>query len=463
MVGIAPTPSGKGYWLVAADGGVFTFGDAHFYGTASTLHLDAPITAIAPTPDGRGYWLAAAEGGVFTFGDAHFYGAAHDLAAGASIMGMTATPDGRGYWLAASNGNVVAFGDAHSYGSPAQLQTGAPIVGIAATPDGHGYWLAAADGGIFTFGDAHFYGTTSKVHLSAPIVGIAATPDAHGYWLAGADGGIFTFGDAHFYGSAHDISSNAPIAGIAAPPDGRGYWLAEQGALNVFSPTLVNDLGARSGVISASVLDLTNGATYQYRPGETTITASIVKAEILGTLLTQAQGANRTLTSSEDATATQMIEDSDNDSATDLWNEVGGAPAVQAFDNSVGMKSTNANVAWGFTTTTAADQVTLLDHLVHSNAVLSDASRAYELGLMEDVTPDQAWGVSGGTAAGTKVALKNGWLPDDGGWTVNSIGWVSGFGRNYLIAVTTSGDPSMGYGIDSISAVSSAVWNGLAH
>ena len=344
-----------------------------------------------------------------------------------------------------------------------QLQIGAPIVGIAATPDGHGYWLAAADGGIFTFGDAHFYGTTSKLHLEAPIVGIAATPDGRGYWLAGADGGIFTFGDAHFYGSAHDVNTNAPIAGIAAPPKGGGYWLVEQGALNVFSPTLVSTLNARSGVISASVLDLTNGATYQYRPGETGITASIVKAEILGTLLTQVQADHRTLTDSEDATATQMIDESDNDSATDLWNEVGGAPAVQAFDNSVGMTSTTANIAWGFTTTTAADQVKLLDHLVQSSSVLSDTARAYELGLMEDVTPDQAWGVSAGTAPGTTVALKNGWLPNGDGWTINSIGWISGLGRNYLIAVTTSDDPSMGYGIDSISEVATAVWNALAH
>ena len=59
--------------------------------------------------------------------------------------------------------------------------------------------------------------------------------------------------------------------------------------------------------------------------------------------------------------------------------------------------------------------------------------------------------------------MKNGWLPVGGGWTVNSIGWVSGFGRNYLIAVTTQGDPSMGYGIDSITMVAAAAWNTLGH
>ncbi len=73
-MGIASTPDGQGYWLVAADGGVFTFGDASFYGSTGALHLVAPIVGMASTPDGRGYWLVAADGGVFTFGDATFYG-----------------------------------------------------------------------------------------------------------------------------------------------------------------------------------------------------------------------------------------------------------------------------------------------------------------------------------------------------------------------------------------------------
>ena len=36
-VGIAATPSGNGYWLVAADGGIFTFGDAAFFGSTGDL------------------------------------------------------------------------------------------------------------------------------------------------------------------------------------------------------------------------------------------------------------------------------------------------------------------------------------------------------------------------------------------------------------------------------------------
>ena len=62
------------------------------------------------------------------------------------------------------------------------------------------------------------------------------------------------------------------------------------------------------------------------------------------------------------------------------------------------------------------------------------------------------------------VALKNGWLPlNDAGtdWQVNSVGWVSGLGRDYLIAVLSTGNPTEQYGIDTIDQLSGAVWREL--
>ena len=67
-------PAGAGYWEVAADGGVFAFGAAHFEGAASSLALNSPIVGLVPTADGAGYWEVAADGGVFAFGDAGFAG-----------------------------------------------------------------------------------------------------------------------------------------------------------------------------------------------------------------------------------------------------------------------------------------------------------------------------------------------------------------------------------------------------
>ena len=69
-----PHPTAGGYWLVASDGGIFTYGDAGFYGSMGGHPLNKPIVGMAATPDGHGYWLVASDGGIFTYGDAGFYG-----------------------------------------------------------------------------------------------------------------------------------------------------------------------------------------------------------------------------------------------------------------------------------------------------------------------------------------------------------------------------------------------------
>jgi len=201
IVGMAATPDGKGYWLVASDGGVFNYGDAGFYGSTGSIQLNQPIVGMAATPDGKGYWLVASDGGVFNYGDAGFYGSTGSIQLNKPIVGMAATPDGKGYWLVASDGGIFNYGDAGFYGSTGSIQLNKPIVGMAATADGKGYWLVASDGGIFNYGDAGFYGSTGSIQLNKPIVGTGATADGKGYWLAASDGGVFNYGDAAFYGS----------------------------------------------------------------------------------------------------------------------------------------------------------------------------------------------------------------------------------------------------------------------
>jgi hypothetical protein len=74
VVATAATPTGGGYWLVASDGGVFSFGDARFHGSTGDLALVGDIVSIVPTATGGGYWLIAVDGGVFAFGDARYEG-----------------------------------------------------------------------------------------------------------------------------------------------------------------------------------------------------------------------------------------------------------------------------------------------------------------------------------------------------------------------------------------------------
>jgi hypothetical protein len=218
--------SSHGYQLAAADGGVFSFGDAVFYGSTGALHLNRPVVGMAATPDHGGYWLVASDGGIFAFGDAHFYGSMGGRPLDAPIVGMAATPDGKGYWEVASDGGVFSFGDAAFYGSRGGQPLNRPVVGMASSPTGHGYWLVASDGGVFTYGDATFHGSAGALALNAPVVGMAATNGGGGYWLAAADGGIFAYGDAPFFGSAGGLPLNAPVVGMAPTIDGGGYWLA---------------------------------------------------------------------------------------------------------------------------------------------------------------------------------------------------------------------------------------------
>ena len=120
----------------------------------------------------QGLWLAAADGGVFSFGDATFYGSMGGSRLNAPVAGIAGTPDGKGYWLAAADGGVFSFGDATFYGSMGGSRLNAPVVGIAGTPDGKGYWLAAADGGVFSFGSAPFEGSMGGTPMNAPVIGI---------------------------------------------------------------------------------------------------------------------------------------------------------------------------------------------------------------------------------------------------------------------------------------------------
>jgi hypothetical protein len=107
IVGMASTPDGAGYWLVASDGGVFSFGDAGFFGSTGGVRLVRPIVGMASTPDGAGYWLVASDGGVFSFGDAPFDGSL--ASSRGSIAGISAVTGGTGYELLSSDGAVSQF------------------------------------------------------------------------------------------------------------------------------------------------------------------------------------------------------------------------------------------------------------------------------------------------------------------------------------------------------------------
>lgn len=238
-------------------------------------------------------------------------------------------------------------------------------------------------------------------------------------------------------------------------------------------------LSRRSGMVTAAVYDARTGHTWVYHGGVLEYTASIVKVEIMGTALREAQARGKALPPGEAALIPPMIEFSDNQAATTLLADVGGARAVGLFDRAAGLTQTTPSAlafipgtrlpGWGLTTTTALDQVRLLKLFAYRNPLLSDYNRAYGLGFMERVEHGQNWGVGCGASPGTTVALKNGWLPftsalrlaSPGTWQIDSIGWIRGHGRNYVLAVLTRQNPGYGYGIDTIQAIARRVYSEL--
>jgi beta-lactamase class A len=259
-----------------------------------------------------------------------------------------------------------------------------------------------------------------------------------------------------------------PAAAPATAASGAGHR-------DPFRTAAARYLSGRAGTVLAAVYDVGTGQTWRLGLGQPQAEASVVKLDVLETLLAERDQDQETgLSASDQSLAEEMIEDSDNAAATSLWYEVGGAARIRSFNTEAGLTHTAPSPCvvcagfswpgWGLTTTTPDDQIALLRQLVTPSTLLTSAERDYALSLMENVTPSQRWGVSGGVPAQVTVALKNGWLPlqgTDSDYQINSVGWVSGGGRNYLMAVLTTGNPTEQYGIDTIDQLAAMVWQDM--
>ena len=309
------------------------------------------------------------------------------------------------------------------------------------------------------------------------VAGLAAMGSGGPAGANGAPAGAISDGSA----ARLNATSPAPVpsqrpqsarAHSSPAPSPRAAQAAAAGHRDPFGTAAASYLPGRTGTVLAAVYDLRTGRSWHLGQGPPQSEASIVKLDVLETLLAErAEGDGTGLSASDRTLAGQMIEDSDNDAATSLWYAVGGAAKIRSFNARAGLTQTAPSSCvvcpgfawpgWGLTTTTPDDQIALLRQLVTPSSVLPRAAREYALSLMEDVTPSQRWGVSGGVPAQVTVALKNGWLPLHGtgsDWQINSVGWISGGGRNYLMAVLSAGNPSEQYGIDTIDALAATVW-----
>ena len=222
---MAATPSGGGYWLVARDGGIFTYGAATFEGSAGALSLDAPVIGMAATPSGGGYWLVARDGGVFTYGDARYFGSlGRDRRCPAPWSAWPPRRRAAGYWLAVGSeplaGEVVGIDPGHNglnYSAPGVIDapvfngTGTESCDTTGTATDSGYTEAQFNFNVATYLEADLQAEGATVVLTRPNnagVGPCVTTRAA------------IINDAHA-----DVAVDIHADG--GPADGRGFAVLE--------------------------------------------------------------------------------------------------------------------------------------------------------------------------------------------------------------------------------------------
>jgi hypothetical protein len=202
---------------------VLAFGGAPRLGPSPGQPLNASFINIAATGSGRGYWVVGSDGGVFAFGDARFHGSLGGVRLAAPIIGIASTPTGKGYWMVGADGGVFAFGDARYRGSAATTIRRSPFIAMAPTPSARGYYLLAADGAVFTYGDARYRGDVVDPRHSASGIAVARNG---GYWVSRRNGHVTGFGVPSSTGATRGDMNRHPTVAITARPQG-GFWLAQ--------------------------------------------------------------------------------------------------------------------------------------------------------------------------------------------------------------------------------------------
>jgi beta-lactamase class A len=233
---------------------------------------------------------------------------------------------------------------------------------------------------------------------------------------------------------------SADETSMLAPNAGSAVW----SSFAPFSSPLARYLTGQGSHVSAVVYDVTGNRYYLYNAPAMFYMASSVKVPIMLTLLTQLEQQQREPNDEELSLLTNMIEHSDNNSAQALFDEIGGAPALDNFMRLVGVGNFSAFAdAWGYSTMSPLAMVQLLS-LLYNGTILTAQDRALALGLMENIEPEEQVGVGDTAPSGASVAMKDGWVvAPDQLWVMNTSGIVTKGHETYIISVYTQEDTSL--------------------
>lgn len=224
-----------------------------------------------------------------------------------------------------------------------------------------------------------------------------------------------------------DLSFTAPAG---SPPQ-----MADLAAL---SPQLATDTQAQGGNVGVSIYAPNLNRYYGANDGQGFEMASTFKVPILLALLRQDEANNQPISASDQSLASAMIEASDNDAATTLYQEIDYNNGVNRLMASLGIGGLTVNTAsFGYSTVTPSAMTQLLTAL-NAGSFLNAADRQYALSLMSNVDSDEQFGIGTTAPQGAQYAMKDGWIQDDdGSWVDASVGIVTINGHTAIIAVYT--------------------------
>lgn len=198
-------------------------------------------------------------------------------------------------------------------------------------------------------------------------------------------------------------------------------------------------LADRPGTSGVVVHDLRTGAVWHNgHSADLTWTASTIKLAMVVDLFTRARAGEIALSRDDRALIHAMLHDSDDKAADTLWFRYAGADHMAFNDNfpRYGLTSLKPQEGftdypyWGFQKCSTEDLDRLMTHVLTE---LPADERAYLVEEMRSVSVAQQWGVWGAGPA-ARPGNKGGWSEEEGGWVVNTVGFV-GEGERYTLAV----------------------------
>jgi hypothetical protein len=209
----------------------------------------------------------------------------------------------------------------------------------------------------------------------------------------------------------------------------------------------VGYLNGRAGRTSLAVVD-SHGRLSGVRLHERFRSASVVKVMFLTAFLQLLAADHRGVSALDRSLLYPMIHESNNDAASAVLDRV-GARAVARVAREAGMQDYAPGVGWwAFTQTSAADQA---HFFVAIERLIPHRFWAYARGLLADIEPEQSWGIPEVARPRWQVFFKTGALPSEG--LFHEAARLERPGVTFTVAVLTTGDPSMGYGEETIRGV----------